>query len=111
MMRNGVPEHHPALGAQLAQHAVDDRPRRLAPAARAIAGGAKRRPPAQQVALAGERDPRPAHALIAGRLAQRDDVGGAPLVEVVAQVGQPLGAARPAVLIVRRADAGGGQIS
>ena len=45
--------------------------------------------PAGQVALRRERDPRPAHALVSGRLTQRDDVGPGPLGQVGAQVREP----------------------
>ena len=66
--------------------------------------------PAQEVALAGERDARPAHALVARRLAQRDHPCSRPLVQVVAQVVQTDSALRSGVLVEGRADAGSGEI-
>ena len=53
------------------------------------------RAPAAEVALRRERDPRPAHALVAARLAQADDVRAGPLRQVGAQVREPDRSAAP----------------
>jgi len=59
------------------------------PRSRAAARAAEWIAPASEVVLAGEGDARPAHALVAGRLADRHHVGGGAFLQVVAQVGQP----------------------
>src|SRR6266550_2738251 len=89
MRGHGVPEDDAALGTELFEDAVDDRPRRLLPRSRAPARPAVRIAPASKVVLAGEGDARPAHALVAGRFADRHHVGGGAFLQVVAQVGQP----------------------
>ena len=116
MGRHRVPEDHPPLGPELVQHPVHDRPRRLAPAP-CGAGRPVGLAPAGQIALGRERDPRPAHALVAGRLTERDDVGARPLGQVRAQVGepQPGGAgdvvrAGLGILVERRPDADAGEV-
>src|SRR5438552_18129322 len=89
MRGQGVPEDDAALGTELFEDTVDDGPRRLLPRSRAAARAAEWIAPASEVVLAGEGDAGPAHALVAGRLADRHHVGGGAFVQVVAQVGQP----------------------
>src|SRR5947209_5040965 len=82
------------------EHPVDDRAGRLAPTARPVAGGAKRGPPAQQISLARERDPRPAHPLVPGRLAERDHIRAPAQLKVVAQVRKPKRTSPATILVV-----------
>src|SRR2546428_1820017 len=89
MRRYGVPEDDAALGTELFENTVDDRPERLLPRSRAAARPAEWIAPTQQVVLAGEGDARPAHPLVAGRFADRQHVGGGAFLQVLAQVGQP----------------------
>src|SRR5258708_12279671 len=86
--RNRVPQDDAALSTELVEEAMHDGAGRLAPAA-APTGGLVGWSPAEQVALAGESDARPAHALVAGRLPNGDDVGFSPFFEVIPQVGEP----------------------
>jgi len=76
--RNGVPEDHPPLGAELFKNAVDDRPGGFLPRSWAAAGPAEGITPAQQVELAGEGNAGPPHPLIAGRFPNGDDIGLSP---------------------------------
>src|SRR5256885_3267335 len=89
MRGHGVPEDDAALGTELFEDAVDDRPRRLLPRSPAAARAAEWIAPASEVVLAGEGDTGPAHALVAGRLADRHHIGGGAFLQIVAQVGQP----------------------
>src|SRR6184192_2589485 len=86
MREHGVPEDDAALGTELFEDAVDDRPRRLLPRSRAAARAAEWIAPASEVVLAGEGDARPAHALVAGRFADRHHVGGGAFLQVVAKL-------------------------
>src|SRR5439155_292573 len=85
MRGHGVPEDHLPLGLQLGQHPVDDRPGRLAPHAHGAAGPVGVTP-AGQVALGGEGDAGPAHALVAGRLTH-EIAEGHPDLSALALVG------------------------
>ena len=89
----------------------------LAPATGGTGRG-ERVTPGGQVTLAGEGDPRPAHALVAARLADGEDAGPPPLGQVVVQVGAPpLGrsgeviGACVAVLVEGSADGRPGQVA
>ena len=112
--RDGVPHDHAMLGVEFAQHSMDDRAGRLAPAVLAsTAGRPEGWPPTREVAFARERDSRPSHPLVPGRLAESHHIGAAASIEVGAQIGQTdLGSVgqivgtRLPVLIERAADTG-----
>jgi len=92
LMRVGgdrVPEDHPPLRAELVEDAVDDGARRFFPRSLAPARSPVGTIPAKQVEFAGEGNPRPAHALVAGGLTDRDDVGSGALVEIAAKIRYP----------------------
>src|SRR2546425_4229403 len=86
--RNRVPQDDASLSTKLVEEAMHDGAGRLAPAA-APTGGLVGWSPTEQVALAGEGDARPAHALVADRLPNGDDVGFSPFFQVIPQVGEP----------------------
>src|SRR5262245_28942464 len=95
MGRNDVPQEHLVLDAELREHAVDDRRRRL------------RRTEAGELALRRERDPTYACAAIAGRLAYEDDLRAGLRSEIAAETLLPeLGIG---VLVERLADLGHGE--
>src|SRR5581483_8624131 len=95
MCRHDVPEQHVLLDAELREHAVDDRRRRLR---RAVAG---------QLPLGGERDAADARAAVAGRLADEHDGRVTPGAQVRLE---PLPAQpRAAVLVEGLADPGPGE--
>ena len=73
--RHDVPEQHVLLEAELVEHAVDDRRRRL------------RGPASRQLALGGERDAADPRAAVAGRLSDEQELGFRAPLEVV---GEPL---------------------
>ena len=91
MGRHGVPEDHASFGIEVPENAVHDRARGLFPGSGSATRPAIGLAPAQHVELAGEGDPRPAHALVAGGFADGEDVSTFTLVEVMTQVGQPDG--------------------
>src|SRR4030088_1337290 len=84
-----VPQDDAPLGAELLQQAMDNRPRRFFPWPRTAARPSVGITPAQQVELAGEGDTGPAHALVAGGLADRDHIRVFAFLKVVPQVGEP----------------------
>jgi len=70
MGRDDVPQQDVVLDAELLEHAVDDRRRRLG------------RPGARELAFGRERDAADASAAIAGGLADEDDPSSAMLGEI-----------------------------
>jgi len=89
MRGDRVPEDHTPLGAEFLKNAVDDRSGGLFPGSGAAARSPIGIAPVQQVELAGEGDARPAHALVAGRFPNGEDIGLPPFLEVVPQIGEP----------------------
>jgi len=89
MRGDRVPEDHTPLGAEFFEDAVNDRPGGLFPRPGAAARSPIGIAPAQQVELAGEGDARPAHALVAGRFPNGEDIGRPPFLEVEPQIGEP----------------------
>src|SRR5438132_4276956 len=89
MGRDRVPEDHPPLGAQLFEDAVDDCAGWFFPRSRAATRPPEGSAPEQQVELAGEGNARPAHALVARRLPDGDDIGLAPVLDVMPEIGEP----------------------
>src|SRR5213078_828757 len=95
MRRHDVPQEHLVLDAELREHAVDDRGRRLC------------RTGAGELALRREGDPAHACAAVAGCLADQDDPGLATSLEIRTE---PLAQVRRSgVLVVRLADSGAGE--
>jgi len=87
---HGVPQDDTPLGAELREHAMDDRAGRFRPPAFPRRGRRQvGKTPAGEVTLAGEGDARPAHALIAGRFTHGDDAGLGPFLEVIPEIGEP----------------------
>jgi len=114
---DGVPQDDASLRVEFFEDAVHDGAGRLLPRSGSPARAAVGSTPAQKVELAGERDARPAHALVAGSLTDRDHVRFEAFIEVGAEVGEPdrggiRQVIRPGVpeLVEGRADVRGGQI-
>ena len=85
---DGIPEDNATFGPKLFEDAVNDRAGRLFPGPRPAARSAIGITPPKQIELAGERDPRPAHALVASGLADGDNVSRGSLIQVMPQIRQ-----------------------